>query len=91
MNESNKWNTLSRGMEEYASFLDMEDEHLEAREADDKPGGSNAGKYKTKGPFCGPALGNAKRSPRAAFFSLTPSRGGGLSPGSTRLSCQPPA
>ena len=60
MNESNKWNTLSRGMEEYASFLDMEDEHLEAREADDKPGGSNAGKYKTKGPFCGPAGGAPK-------------------------------
>lgn len=32
------------------------------KEASKKPGSSNAGKYKTKGPYCGPAGGAAKGS-----------------------------
>jgi hypothetical protein len=60
MKKDNKWDILSKGMEEYASFLEMEDEHLDAKKAKQKPGGSNAGKYKTKGPFCGPSGGAPK-------------------------------
>jgi len=62
MELQDKWEILSRGMEEYASILNIDDAELKCLDASDKPkpGGSNAGKYKTKGPFCGPAGGAPK-------------------------------
>jgi hypothetical protein len=71
------WEKLSDEMEEYAKSLEGDDEELkvedsadaegegEIQDADkpqDKPGGSNVGKYKTKGPFCGPSGGAPKGS-----------------------------
>ena len=60
MKQKDKWDILSRGMEEYASMLDVQDTKVDAKNSRKKPGGSNAGKYKTKGPFCGPAGGAPK-------------------------------
>ena len=59
---------ITAQMEKYAEELDGEDGEIEvvddedvedATKDTDKPGGSNAGKYK-KGPFCGPAGGAPK-------------------------------
>jgi hypothetical protein len=65
------WDKVSVEMEEYAAELkDVEDKVLEGfeepvkdaeKKPQDKPGGSNVGKYK-KGPFCGPAGGAPKGS-----------------------------
>lgn len=60
MDDESKWSVLSEGMENYALMLDDEDNQLDEADPGDKPGGSNAGKYKTKGPFCGPAGGAPK-------------------------------
>lgn len=50
------WERISQEMETYASALEGEDEDLDdaAKSPKEKPGGSNAGEYKT-GPFCGPS------------------------------------
>jgi hypothetical protein len=63
------WSKVSLEMEQYAQSLeDVEDTVLEgyedindATKPQDKPGGSNVGRYK-KGPFCGPAGGAPKGS-----------------------------
>lgn len=63
------WDKLASEMEQHAQSLkDVNDDVLEgyedindATKPQDKPGGSNVGKYK-KGPFCGPAGGAPKGS-----------------------------
>jgi len=73
--DTEDWDQVSKEMEEYANSLkDVEDTVLdgyvlteeeikdaEKKKPQDKPGGSNVGKYK-KGPFCGPAGGAPKGS-----------------------------
>lgn len=55
------WDKLSEEMEQYSEDLEGEDELLGDAKAQDKPGGSNAGKYnKSDGPFCGPSGGAPK-------------------------------
>lgn len=58
------WDKISEEMEKFVAELEEDDEELQVEDADkpqDKPGGSNVGKYK-KGPFCGPAGGAPKGS-----------------------------
>lgn len=92
------WGKLAEEMEQYASELDGEDFELEitdetpdmeevedAKKPQDRPGGSNVGKYK-KGPFCGPSGGapagsypvnTAKRAKAAlAYARHAPNPGG---------------
>lgn len=65
-----EWKEVMEKMEDFAAQIDGEDEELQIEDeavedkegSQDKPGGSNAGKYKTKGPFCGPAGGAPKGS-----------------------------
>lgn len=59
------WDKISKEMEDYANSLtEIEDEILkesdESEEDAEKAGGSNAGEYKTKGPYCGPSGGAPK-------------------------------
>lgn len=56
----------SKFSEEAMEWTDVQwkahDEHFGLADAKKKPGGSNVGKYKTKGPFCGPSGGAPKGS-----------------------------
>ena len=74
MSDDEKWAKISKEMEEYANSLEGEDEYLQshageaeleedaAKKKKPKAGSSNAGKYKTKGPYCGKAGGADPKS-----------------------------